>query len=70
MALCATGWKRKMKTVNGIDLLTEIKKLIINYSKFFNRDLSFQFFEEKLNDWKNILVKLELFIDAKVVEVS
>ena len=39
-----------MEIVNGIDYLPEIKELIIEYSKFLNRDLSFQSLEEELND--------------------
>ncbi len=39
-----------MEIVNGINYLPEIKELIIEYTKFLNRDLSFQSLEEELKD--------------------
>ena len=42
-----------IEIVNGIDYIDEIKTLIIEYTKFLNRDLSFQNLEEELNDLKH-----------------
>lgn len=61
-----------MQIVDGINYLDDIKKLIIEYITFLNRDLSFQNLEEELNDLKakytypngRIIVAL---VDEKVV---
>lgn len=41
-----------IKIKNGINYLEDVKELIIEYTKFLNRDLSFQNLEEELNDLK------------------
>lgn len=41
-----------MQIVDGINYLDDIKKLIIEYITFLNRDLGFQNLEEELNDLK------------------
>ena len=38
-----------MEIVSGNDYLKEVKRLIIEYSKALNRDLSFQNFDKELN---------------------
>ena len=38
--------------VNGINHIEEIKELIIQYTLYLNRDLSFQNIEEELKDLK------------------
>ena len=42
-----------MKIVDGQNYLTEIKNLIIEYTKFLNRNLDFQGLEEELKDLKS-----------------
>lgn len=39
-----------IKIVDGINYLDEVKELIIEYTKFLNRDLSFQNLEDELLD--------------------
>ena len=61
-----------MEIVNGINYLPEIKDLIIEYTKFLNRDLSFQSLEEELNDLEKKYTGKEgyilaLLIDGKVM---
>ena len=61
-----------MEIVDGINYLPEIKELILEYSKFLNRDLSFQSLEEELKDLgkkytgKNGYI-LALLLDGKVI---
>lgn len=39
-----------MKIVDGKEYMTQVKKLIVEYTDWLNRDLSFQQIEEELND--------------------
>ena len=39
-----------IQIVNGINHIEEIKELIIQYTLYLNRDLSFQNIEEELKD--------------------
>ena len=41
-----------IQIVNGINYIEEIKELIIQYTLYLNRDLSFQNIEEELKDLK------------------
>ena len=61
-----------MEIVNGINYLSEIKELILEYSKFLNRDLSFQSLEAELQDLGkkysgNEGSSLVLLVDGKVM---
>ena len=40
----------EIKIVDGTNHLDEVKQLVIEYTKFLGRDLSFQHFDEELND--------------------
>ena len=57
-----------MEIVNGINYLPEIKDLIIEYTKFLNRDLSFQSLEEELKDLEKKYTGKEGYILALLID--
>lgn len=64
--------KKRIKIVDGRDYLEDIKRLIIEYTKSLNRDLSFQSLDEELKDLQSKYTGghgmiLAALIDDKIV---